>query len=350
MSKIIFYLLILFAPFFTASAESYHRATILEVVPVGGDNAQMLTVRVPSLATTTTILNDRSPLTVGKEVYVKYDTDSQNVFTLFEIRKINTLLLLLAIFIFFVLLVNGKKGLRSLIGLALTICIALFVLIPLIAKGYPVLITTVLVSTLILACALYVTHGFKRDTHIAFISSGLAVVCATVLAGVIFPLFSMSAMPVEELTYLQVLGVPLETLVNFIIAGIIIGTLGVVDDVAITQVATVAALRSANSQLSLQELFVRAFKVGQEHTAALVNTLALAYIGASLPLVVLLSSASYGGIIALQQEPVIIEIFRIVIGSIGVLLVVPIATLCAVFYALPADKDKDGDSHGHHHG
>ena len=107
---------------------------------------------------------------------------------------------------------------------------------------------------------------------------------------------------------------------------------GVVDDVAITQIAIVQELPHTNPDLDLGTLFQKAFRVGREHVGALVNTLAFAYIGASLPLFVLLSLAPEGILIALQKEPVIVEIIRIFSGSIGVLLVVPIATALAVFY------------------
>jgi uncharacterized membrane protein len=111
-----------------------------------------------------------------------------------------------------------------------------------------------------------------------------------------------------------------------------IGVLGVLDDIAITQSAVVRELYSSAPHLSKKEVYTKALRVGREHVGALVNTLALAYTGASLPLLLLLSSVNSSGFSVINQEIFATEIIRTVVGSIGLILTVPITTLLAVYF------------------
>lgn len=332
-----------------ADSTTYHSAIIKSVNTVV--LPQTLVVDIPSQSTTTTILNDRAVLQVGDRVYVQKNISGDTTdFTLFEIQKLSVLWGIFLLFVIIVLIINGLRGIRSIISLAGTTALTLFGLLPLIAYGFPPILTTIIFAAFILAIALFVTHGFNRGSLLAYVGSVLAVVCAGALASLALSLLQLSAVPTEELAYLTAYGFSFEVVGAMLFAGIIVGTLGVVDDVAITQIAIVRELRHTDAKLDLPTLFTKAMRVGREHVGALVNTLAFAYIGASLPLFVLLSMAPEGIIIALQKEPVIIEIVRIWSGSIGVLLVVPIATALAVFYSRPSDTDNTTHTHhGHSH-
>lgn len=296
------------------------------------------------------LTNDRTLLTTGDHLYLQKITDEEGVtYSLFEIGKLNILTVLFILFILVVLTVNGIRGFRPLISLVGTTLLTLFGLLPLIAQGYSPIITTVIFSIIILSIALFVTHGFNRDSLLAFISSVGAVLFAGVFASLSLHALNLSSVPTDELAYLSSFGFSFEIISAMLFAGIIVGTLGVVDDVAITQIAIVRELKRTDEALEQSSLFAKAMRVGREHVGALVNTLAFAYIGASLPLFVLLSMAPEGILIALQKEPVIVEIVRILSGSIGVLLVVPIATALAVFYTRHTDKDSHTHAHNHPH-
>lgn len=330
----IFFLFFLFGsilPVVYAEEVSHVSATVQEVD--GQVLPQEISVVLENESLPIRISNDRAILQTGDKVYIqKIKGDEGTSYSLFEINKLSTLLILFAVFIFTVLLINGVRGIRALLSLIITTLLTLFGLLPLITAGYSPIITTIVFAAFILAIALFVTHGFSRGSLLAYISSVLAVICAGIISSVVFSFFNLSSVPTDELAYLTSFGFSFEIVGAILFAGIIVGTLGVVDDVAITQIAIVQELRHTNPNLDLGTLFQKAFRVGREHVGALVNTLAFAYIGASLPLFVLLSLAPEGILIALQKEPVIVEIIRIFSGSIGVLLVVPIATALAVFY------------------
>jgi uncharacterized membrane protein len=137
---------------------------------------------------------------------------------------------------------------------------------------------------------------------------------------------------------------------GLLLGSIIIGILGVLDDVSITQVSVTQELKHANKDLSALELYESAIKVGKDHIGSLVNTLALAYVGVSLPLVLLFARADATIGLTLNQEVVAAELVRIIVGSIGLILAVPITTLIASWwYGKKGIDERDISSHGHSH-
>src|SRR5690606_14722809 len=140
-------------------------------------------------------------------------------------------------------------------------------------------------------------------------------------------------------------------LAGLLLGSIIIGVLGVLDDISITQAAVVRELRAANRALSALELYRRAIKVGRDHVGSLVNTLALAYVGAALPLVLLFSISEAPLYFTLNQEMIAAELARILIGSIGLILAVPLTTALAAWWFgnREVDINTSGHYHSHHH-
>lgn len=135
---------------------------------------------------------------------------------------------------------------------------------------------------------------------------------------------------------------------GLLLGGIIIGTLGVLDDIAITQTAVVRELLHTDGNLTKKDIYRKALNVGREHVGALVNTLALAYTGASLPLVLLLSQSTMPALFLINSEVFATEIIRTVVGSIGLIMTVPITTALAVLYLSKSDPIKHS-GHAHHH-
>jgi uncharacterized membrane protein len=138
---------------------------------------------------------------------------------------------------------------------------------------------------------------------------------------------------------------------GLLLGGIMIGVLGVLDDIAVTQASVVRELYSSAAHLTKAQIYKKALRVGQEHVGALVNTLALAYTGASLPLLMLISTPSaYPFAVTVSKELFAVEIIRTIVGSIGLVLTVPITTLLAVYMLEHyRGKDYDHDHHGHSH-
>ncbi|MFN4181246.1 MAG: YibE/F family protein, partial [Candidatus Paceibacteria bacterium] len=270
----------------------------------------------------------------GREVYVVRDVDRTGVIIFF-----------IALFIAVVVSFSGKKGVRSLLGLLGSFVVILYVLIPSLLAGYPPMLTSTVVATLILFFAIYLTHGFNRISTVAF----LGTVCAVLMTGFV-AYFGVTAarftgLVSEEVFYLNLNTRGTLNLTGLLLGGIMIGVLGVLDDIAITQSAVVRELYQSASHLSKREVYKKALNVGKEHVGALVNTLALAYTGASLPLLLLFSSNSAGASV-LNQEIFATEIIRTVVGSIGLILTVPITTFLAVYML----KGYRGQGHvGHTH-
>jgi uncharacterized membrane protein len=155
----------------------------------------------------------------------------------------------------------------------------------------------------------------------------------------------------EEAFYLQIGVLSTLNLRGLLLGGIIIGALGVLDDITTAQTAAVDEISKANPSLRFEELVKRGHSIGREHITSLVNTLALAYVGASLPLLLIFSAAHSEPLwVLLNREYIIEELVRTLIGSITLILGVPISTLLAALFLRADPHAQPVHSHeGHHH-
>ena len=238
------------------------------------------------------------------------------------------------IFIAAVLLVARFKGLKALIVLGASAAIILKFVIPEIIKGTNPILVSLIASVIILFLAIFVTEGYNKKSRISFISLlgslGLIVFLSWLFVGIA----NLSGLATEEAAYLLSLGEYSFNLKGLLLAGIIIGSLGVLDDTVVSQVSLVKELKETNNSLDSKELFLKAMRVGTDHINAIINTLFLAYAGVALPLLVLFSiydsqtlSLSY----VLNGELIATEIIRTLSGSIALVLSVPMATALAVW-------------------
>ena len=301
--------------------------------------------------------NEIVVLEVGDTVYLHYlKTINGDEYFIFKDFKRHTQLVAVSVF-FVVLLVFFARlqGVRALLSLGASIGAILFVLVPLLLNGYNPIFVSLGVATLILAFALFVTHGITAQSTIAFFGT-VSAVCITALVAWV----SVSSMRLTGFGHDASVSLNFATngtldFGGLLLGSIIIGILGMLDDVSITQVSVVQQLKKANSTLEAKELYKRAIVVGKDHLGSLVNTLALAYVGVSLPLVLLLAHTDAAVGLSLNQEVVASELVRIIVGSIGLILAVPITTLIAAWYfgnrAVTDDEGKDVSSLrvGHSH-
>jgi len=289
-----------------------------------------------------TIKNDYIPLEKGQKFFLYHSIDGVDGREMYSVRDIDrrpVILFFIALFVVVVLFFSGKQGARSLLGLAGSFFVILYILIPSLLKGYPPVLTSVLVATTILFLAIYFTHGFNRVSTVAFLGTVLAVVFTGVLAYVGVTFAHFTGLVSEEAFYLNLNTHGALDLTGLLLGGIMIGVLGVLDDIAVTQAAVVRELYNSASHLSRKEVYRKALGVGREHVGALVNTLALAYTGASLPLLLLFSTSDSAVGSVMNQEIFATEIIRTAVGSIGLILTVPLTTLLAV-YMLKGYKGK----------
>lgn len=297
-----------------------------------------------------TIENDFLKLEKGDKFFLMYTIDIDGIerYSVRDIDRRGTIIGFVVAFILAILAFGGKQGLRSLLSLAGSFFVILYILIPSLVKGYPPILTSIALASLILFLAVYLTHGFNKESTVAFMGTVSAVILTGILAYLGVTLARLSGFTTDESIYLNFNTQGTLDFAGLLLGGIMIGVLGVLDDIAVTQAAIVSELYNSGSNLSRREVYKRAIRVGKEHVGALVNTLALAYTGASLPLLLYFSTSDYtiGSII--NQEIFATEIIRTIVGSIGLVLTVPITTLLAV-YMLKDYKGKHIHSHTHGH-
>ncbi len=275
----------------------------------------------------------------GVDRYVVHDLDRRPIVVFF-------ILLFIAVVVFF----SGKQGLRSLLGLFGSFLVIFYVLIPSLLNGYPPILTSIVVATTILFFAIYLTHGFNRVSTVAFSGTVLAVILTGILAYIGVKLAHFTGLATEEAFYLNLNTRGTLDFTGLLLGGIIIGVLGVLDDIAITQAAVVRELFHSAPHLSQKDIYKKAIRVGKEHVGALVNTLALAYTGASLPLLLLFFSTDSSVSEIINREIFATEIIRTVAGSIGLIMTVPITTFLAVYFLKNYKGKSNPDSHmGHSH-
>lgn len=269
----------------------------------------------------------------------------ETLYSVHDVDRRSSLIFFTVLFVLVILLIGGKQGARSLISLLGSIFVIVYILLPSLLSGYPPVLTSVVLASLILTIAILTTHGFNRPAFIALFGTITSVGLTGILAYLGVTLSALSGFAVDEAVYLNFNNPGLD-FQGLLLGGIIIGILGVLDDVSITQTAVVSELFHSEPEASRERIYKKALRVGREHVGALVNTLALAYTGASLPLLLLFTATESSVGLTFNQEIFATEIIRTLIGSIGLILTVPITTLLAVYFL----KGYKGHiHHGHSH-
>jgi uncharacterized membrane protein len=248
----------------------------------------------------------------------------------FERRPI--LMIITVLFLVVLLLFSRWHGVRALLSLAASIVAIFFVLVPMLLAGYNPALTSVGVAGVVLALVLFGTHGFRPRSIIAFGGTFVSVIITGLIAWWSAEAMRLTGLSSDASVYLNFATKGQLDLSGILLGSIVIGILGILDDVSITQASVVEQLKSVNHDLRLADLYKRAIEVGRDHIGSLVNTLALAYVGISLPLILLYANANTSLSLTLNQEIVVEELLRIIVGSIGLVLAVPATTLVAAWY------------------
>lgn len=264
-------------------------------------------------------------------------------------RPIEVLALAFAV----IVVVLGRwKGALSLIGLGLSLLIVLQFIVPAVLDGSPPLLVALVGGLAVMLATLGLTYGIGPTSLAAGLGAAGSLLVIAVLAVVMVGAAHLTGFSSEESTLL-VAGQETATLSleGLVLAGIVIAALGVLDDVCVSQASTVLALRRANPAQSFARLFTEALSVGRDHLAATVNTLVFAYVGAALPVLLIFQTQGTTLGQAVERESVAEEVTGMLVGSIGLMLAVPVTTALAVMLArlLPAEALADEHAHHHHH-
>jgi uncharacterized membrane protein len=254
-------------------------------------------------------------------------------YTLVDFERRGPMLILAAIFVAVVLLFARLRGALSLAGLAFSVAVVVLFVVPAILDGKPPLAVAVVGSLAVALITIPLAHGGGAKSLSALLGTAASLLLTAALAVLFTELTHLTGLSTEEAAFLQVGQADL-SLEGLLLAGMVIGALGVLDDVTISQASTVLALRRANPALGFRELFGRALHVGRDHVSATVNTLVLAYMGAALPILLLFSTADLGVGDVLNTEIVAKEVVATLVGSIGLIASVPLTTALAAALAL----------------
>lgn len=278
---------------------------------------------------------------VGDKVVVIATENSSGDYSYVINDKIRTPVLFICLILFAVLAIAiaKVKGLKAIISLALTFVIVIFAIVPLILKGYDPFMLAIIFSLPILAVSIYFTHGINRESHIALLGTFTGVLFVGIFSLIFAKISALTGFSSDEVVYvISLMGNDFSPY-SLMMGGFIIGSLGVIDDVALTQVSAVGELRHADPLMTTNELYKRAMKIGIDHVSSVINTLFLAYVGASFALIILVSykQSSENIFMVFNDEIVATEIIRTIVGSMGILLAIPITTLIAV-YAKQGEK------------
>ncbi len=259
-----------------------------------------------------------------------------------------------ALFVLAIVLISGWKGLRSLLAMLYSLGVIVWYVIPHILAGDDPVRVSVTGAVLLLGVTLYLTYGWTQKTHAAFLGMIGSLLVTGLLAWFFVAWTGLTGYGDEDALYLmQMAGVQIN-LRGLLLGGMIIGALGVLDDLVTTQAAAVFELHAANPDQGFAGLVRRALHIGQDHVAATVNTLVLAYAGASLPMLLIftLGGSDVGKL--LNFEFIAEEIVRTLVGSLGLIAAVPLTTLLAAWLARQGGRwpflGATGGDMGHSHG
>lgn len=295
-----------------------------------------------------TIENDYLELSKGDKFYFNHNIfiDGTESYGIVNVDRKDSLLFLTALFLLTVIVFGGWQGVRALCALAGSFFAIFYILMPGLLQGWNPLVASFLVASGILFAAIFFTHGFNRESAVAFSGTMIAVVFTGIMAILAVHGTDLSGFTGEEAVYLNFNTHGSLDFTSLLLGAIIIGVLGVLDDIAVTQAAVVSELYGSNPSMSKREAYMRALRVGREHVGALVNTLALAYTGAALPLLLYfyMSPAGFGA--SINSELFATELVRMIVGSFGLILTVPIVTFLAVIY-LKGHTSKHTHRHVH---
>ncbi|MCK4449566.1 MAG: YibE/F family protein, partial [Anaerolineae bacterium] len=270
---------------------------------------------------------------VGDRVYLERAVGSDgDRFYVSDFKRTGPLFWITTLFVGLVVLVGRGKGLRSLVGTLFSMVVIFTFIVPQIIAGQDPVVISIVGSIVLLAVSNYLIYGWNPRAHAAVAGMVLSLVLTGVLAWLFVGWARLTGLS-EEGGYLVLELGPGVNLQGLVLGGIIIGAMGALDDVCVGQVSVVFELLDANPDLEWTDLFRRAFNVGRDHIAAMVNTLVLAYTGASLPLMLVFTLYQEPLWRRVNREPIAEEIVRTLVGSIGLVLAAPITNLIASLLA-----------------
>ena len=284
--------------------------------------------------------SDNNHFKAGDKIYVMIgNTQNGTLMASYaDFDRSGVLLTLLIVFILAVLAMGRWKGLGSLFSLCFSMFIILTYIIPHVLAGDNPITVSLVGSGILLGVSLYLTYGWNLKTHASVLSMVLTLLITGALTALFVDLAHLTGYGDENALYLIQLSSVQINAQGLLLGGMIIGTLGILDDLVTSQSAAVVEIHGANPALSFKQTYLRAMHIGQDHVAATVNTLVLSYTGAALPLLLVFTLANGSFQYLLNSEMLAEEIVRTLVGSVGLVAAVPISTLIATLIIVNQER------------
>ncbi|KMS68075.1 hypothetical protein ACM01_40340 [Streptomyces viridochromogenes] len=282
----------------------------------------------------------------GQEVVVAYEPSAPKdlQYSVTDVNRKFPMALLAGIFALAVVLVGRMRGVMALVALAISFLVLTFFILPAILQGSNPLVVAVVGASAIMLIALYMCHGLSARTSVAVLGTLLSLLLIGLLGSGFIDWAALTGNTDDNTGLIHGL-YPSIDMSGLLLAGVIIGSLGVLDDVTVTQTSAVWELHEANPTMGWRGLYRAGIRIGRDHIASVVNTLVLAYAGAALPLLLLFSIAQSGVGTVANSELVAEEIVRTLVGSIGLVASVPVTTALAAL-VVSADRPANGRVQG----
>ncbi|MDQ6858208.1 MAG: YibE/F family protein [Chloroflexota bacterium] len=277
-------------------------------------------------------LNANGLLAVGDRVLVsqRRDDSGGRTYAIEDIVRLPSLVPFAAILVVALVAVARWKGVASLAGLAGSIAVFLLAIVPAVQRGDDPLVATLVGSVAVLVVAVFVVHGLNRKSVAALVGTAACLLIVVGLAALALSAAHITGLGSEEAVFLAVGTGGRIDLYRLVLAGVVVGSLGALVDMGIGQASATFELASAHDEMRGARLYASALNVGRDHIGSLVNTLALAYFGGAMPLIVLLSLGALPLSLTANSESIVGSIVAVLVASIGLVLCVPITTAMAV--------------------
>ena len=307
-----------------STADNPQNCRTVVLVPSSGPDARTPVTLPEFNLEQTGYVPDPAP---GDRIVVGYEASTEFYFYA-DVDRRATLWVLAGVFAVFVLVLGRFRGLRSLVSMVLTGLVLVGFVAPSILDGHAPLLVAVVAASVIAFAGFYLTHGPAPETTIALAATLGSLGLTLGISALFFGAARFTGVATEEGAILSFVsgGIDLSSL---LLAGAMIGALGALDDMTITQAATVAELRRADPTMRGPRLIAAGLRVGRAHIASTINTLLLAYVGAAMPLLLLFAVSDQSWDMVANSELIAVEIARTLCGSIGLVAAVPLTTTLA---------------------
>ncbi|WP_406217831.1 YibE/F family protein [Streptomyces canus] len=274
----------------------------------------------------------------GQKVVVAYEPSAPRdlQYSVADVNRRLPMGLLAGIFALAVVIVGRLRGVMALVALAVSFLLLNFFVLPAILQGSNPLLVAVVGASAIMLIALYMCHGLSARTSVAVLGTLISLILIGILGSQFIGWAALTGNTDDNTGLIHGL-YPSIDMSGLLLAGVIIGSLGVLDDVTVTQTSAVWELHEANPTMGWRGLYRAGIRIGRDHIASVVNTLVLAYAGAALPLLLLFSIAQSSVGTVANSELVAEEIVRTLVGSIGLVASVPVTTVLAAL-VVSADR------------